>query len=104
MVRDRVIFIVVVCFIIGIPFAVFCLHLFFDPKYTELENKVYHESPQYNEGMIRDLENLHIEYNSAKGNQKKALKSVILYRFSVFDEEKLPPHLRIFYDKLRSEK
>ena len=38
---------------------------FFAPKYRAVENQVFKESEQYNDGMIRDLQNLQMEYMSA---------------------------------------
>jgi hypothetical protein len=75
---------------------------FFAPKYRAVDNQVYHESEQYNEGMIRDLENLQMEYMKANDTQKAGLKDIIIHRFSVYDVNKLPPNLFSFYNDLRS--
>ena len=75
---------------------------FFAPKYRAVENQVYHESEQYNEGMVRDLENLQLAYIQADAAGKQSLKAITLHRFSVYPEEKMPPNLRNFYDDLRS--
>lgn len=75
---------------------------FFAPKYRAVENQVYHESEQYNEGMVRDLENLQLAYMQADATGKQSLKAITLHRFSVYPEEKMPPNLRNFYDQLRS--
>ena len=77
---------------------------FFAPKYRAVENKVFKESEQYNDGMVRDLENLQLEYINADQAHKDALRAIVLHRFSVYDENRLPPNLRNFYDQLRSGK
>lgn len=77
---------------------------FFAPKYRAVENQVYHESEQYNEGMVRDLENLQLAYIQADATGKQSLKAITLHRFSVYPEEKMPPNLRNFYNDLRSGK
>lgn len=77
---------------------------FFAPKYRAVENQVYHESEQYNEGMIRDLENLQLAYMQADATGKQSLKAITLHRFSVYPEDKMPPNLRNFYEDLRSGK
>jgi hypothetical protein len=65
---------------------------------------VFKESEQYNDGMIRDLENLQLEYINADQAHKDALRSIVLHRFSVYDENRLPANLRLFYEQLREGK
>ena len=77
---------------------------YFAPKYMATDNKVFHESQQYNDGMVRDLENLQMEYMNADADHKQALRAIILHRFSVYPEEKMPANLRNFYNQLRSGK
>lgn len=77
---------------------------FFLPKYRKLENKVYKQSEQYNDGMIRDLENLRMEYiKSNNQEQKEVIKQTILHRFSVYSSDSLPIELKAFYTKLKNE-
>jgi hypothetical protein len=54
--------------------------------------------------MIRDLENLQMEYAKTDDAHKDALRSIILHRFSVYDENRLPYNLRSFYKQLREGK
>ena len=77
---------------------------YFAPKYRATENKVFKESEQYNEGMIRDLENLQMEYMNADADHKLALRAIILHRFSVYDENRLSYNLRSFYNQLKAGK
>lgn len=77
---------------------------FFAPKYRAVENQVFKQSEQYNDGMIRDLENLQMEYMNADVEHKQALRAIILHRFSVYDENRLPYNLRSFYEQLKSGK
>jgi len=74
---------------------------FFKPKYRAMDNKVFKESEQYNDGMIRDLENLRMDYINGDETKKQALKAVILHRFSVYSEEKMSYDLRSFYQQLK---
>jgi hypothetical protein len=76
---------------------------FFGPKYRQVENKIFKESEQYNDGMVRDLENLRLQYIGATADQKLALKATIIHRFSVYDENKLTAELRTFYHDLKNE-
>lgn len=76
------------------------MQAFFAPRVRAIESHTFKMSEQYNEGMIRDLENLRLQYVSASGEQKQAIKSTILHRFEVFDAEQLTPDLRRFYQTL----
>lgn len=64
------------------------------------DREIFEQSQSYNEGMIRDLENLRQQYLTATTEQKAALKGMIMHRFSVFPKEKLPYELRTFYQSL----
>lgn len=96
--------VIALAFIFGLGFMSWKMYDTFAPKYTETDNKVFHESQQYNDGMIRDLENLQMEYTNADADHKQALRAIILHRFSVYPEDKMPYNLRSFYDQLRSGK
>jgi len=54
--------------------------------------------------MIRDFEDLQVEYIKADKEHKDALRAIVLHRFSVYPENKLPPNLRNFYNDLREGK
>lgn len=88
--------------IFGISYGGYEMYAFLAPKYRAVDNKVFKESEQYNDGMIRDLENLQMEYMKANDEQKIAMKAIIVHRFSVYPEDKLPLNLRSFYNQLRN--
>ena len=77
---------------------------FFAPKYRAVENQVFKESEQYNDGMIRDLENLQMQYVQADDAHKALLKDIIIHRFSVYDQSNLPPDSWNFYQQLKQGK
>ena len=89
--------------VFGLTYAGYEMYTFFTPKYVEVDNTVFKESQQYNDGMIRDLENLQMDYNSAGPEQKQALRAIILHRFSVYPLEKMPLSLRNFYDQVKGQ-
>ena len=93
-----------VALIILAMFGSFFAYSYFAPKYRAVDNQVFKESEQYNDGMIRDLENLQIEYISADADKKQALRAITLHRFSVYPEDKMPPNLRNFYNDLKAGK
>ena len=72
----------------------------FAPKYAAMQNQVFHNSQQYNDGMIRDLENIKREYQSADANGKAALKATAIHRFEIYPRDRMTPDLQAFYDSL----
>jgi len=93
-----------VALIILAMFGSFFAYQYFAPKYRAVDNQVFKQSEQYNDGMIRDLENLQIEYIGADAEKKQALRAIVLHRFSVYPEDKMPPNLRNFYNDLKAGK
>jgi hypothetical protein len=89
--------------VFGLSYGGYEMYAFFKPRYVAVDNATFKESQQYNDGMIRDLENLQMEYNSAGPEQKQALRAIILHRFSVYPLEKMPLSLRNFYDQVRGQ-
>jgi hypothetical protein len=93
-----------IAIIFGLTFLGFELTSYFKPKYTELDNRVFKESQQYNDGMLRDLENLQVEYINADPASKQALRAIVLHRFAVYPEDRLTPSLANFYNQLKAGK
>ena len=75
-------------------------HAVFSPANTAIDNKVFHQSQQYNDGMIRDLENLRMAYLQADDSGKAALKGTIIHRFSIYPRSSMTPELQSFYDNI----
>jgi uncharacterized membrane protein (DUF106 family) len=88
--------------IAGLTFIGYEGYAFFAPKYRAVDNQVFKESEQYNDGMIRDLENLQMEYMSADKDHKEALRAIVLHRFSLYPEDRMPANLHSFYYQLRN--
>ena len=77
---------------------------YFRPKYVAVDNKIFQESQQYNEGMLRDLQMFQMEYINGDQGKKDAIRAIVMHRFSVYPQEKLPADLRTFYDSLKAGK
>ena len=90
--------------VFGLSYYAFEMTSFFKPKYTALDNQVFKESQQYNDGMLRDLQNLQLEYINGDQGKKDSIRAVVLHRFSVYPEDKLTPDLRNFYNSLKAGK
>ena len=65
-----------IALIVVAMFGSFFAYQYFAPKYRAVDNGVFKQSEQYNDGMIRDLENLQIEYVSADAEKKQALRAI----------------------------
>ena len=98
------IFVIGIIMALGIGFIGFKGYEFYAPKYRAVDNAVFKESEQYNDGMVRDLENLQMEYVNADQAHKDALRSIVLHRFSVYPQDKMPSNLRNFYNDLKAGK
>jgi hypothetical protein len=97
------IFLAAMLAIVSPIFAPYFYSMFFSPRYEAIRNETFHNSQSYNDGMIRDLQDLKLEYLKASPVQKDALRSVIIHRFSVYEKERLPLDLRDFYSALLGE-
>lgn len=85
----------------GLGYLSYWAYSFYAPKYEQVRYNTFKESQTYNDGMLRDLQNLKMEYIKANDEQKGALKAMILHRFSVYDVDRLPYDLRSFYAELQ---
>ena len=72
---------------------------FFAPKIEQVRYNTFKQSQSYNDGMVRDLENLKMAYLQGNAEQKAALLAIVLHRFSVYSGQ-LPPDLEAFYASL----
>jgi len=88
--------------VFGMAYGSFALYSYFNPKYTAVNNQTFKESQQYNDGMVRDLENLQMEYINGDQGKKDAIRAIVLHRFSVYPMDKMPINLRNFYNSLKS--
>ena len=88
--------------VLGLTYAGYAMYDFFAPKYRATDMKVFKESEQYNDGMIRDLENLQMEYVKADDAHKALLRDITIHRFEVYDVNRLPQNLFSFYVQLKA--
>jgi hypothetical protein len=85
----------------ALRYGAFKSYEFYAPRMEAVRVNTFEQSKTYNDGMVRDLENLQMEYQKGTDTQKDALRSIILHRFSVYPEQKLPADLQLFYNQLR---
>ena len=90
--------------VFGLSFGSYKMYEFFAPKYRAVDAKVFKESEQYNDGMIRDLSELQHQYVTASKDDQASLRPIIRHRFEAYDRDRLPADLREFYDSINSTK
>jgi hypothetical protein len=83
--------------IAGFSLISYAGYSFFAPRYEQVRYDTFKQSQAYNDGMIRDLQELKRDYLAANDEQKGALKALTLHRFEVYDIRRLPPDLQAFY-------
>jgi hypothetical protein len=77
-------------------------YAYYKPKYTAVDNKTFHQSQQYTDGMANKLADYEVAYNQATSPQAKAtIRSIIVEQYENFDETTLPPDLRSFLDQMK---
>jgi hypothetical protein len=92
------IFIIVAFFFQGLDFGLF--HTF-APKYEQVRRNTFEQSQAYNEGMRRDLENIHNQYlKETDPAAKSALKATFIHRAEGYPND-LPADLQSFYNFIR---
>lgn len=69
----------------------------------QVRRETFEQSRAYQEGMIRDLENMQLDYAKASPNGKAAIRSVAQHRLADVDTSILPPNVRGFIQQLRDD-
>lgn len=85
-------------FLTGIGYGIY---YFVAPAKVAIDNRVFHESQPYNDGMARDLENMQMQYLSASPEGRAAISATIQHRFAGYDASRLPANLQIFLMQVR---
>lgn len=82
----------------------FFLYKYFAPRQEQVRREVFEQSKAYNQGMVQELQNMQFQYVKADSAHQEALADIILHRVADFDENKLPPDLKEFIQKLKHER
>jgi len=87
----------------GISGVGYAVSYVLEPRQVALDNKVFHQSQSYNDGMARDLDEFRAAYLSATATpeSKAAIRASIIHRFAGYDAALLPPDLRSFLIQVR---
>ena len=73
---------------------------FVAPAQVAIENKTFHQSQAYTDGMARDLFDLKQQYDSASTEGRDAIRATVRERFAGFNPSTLPPGLRAFLTEM----
>lgn len=85
----------------------FFLYRYFAPKTEAVRREVFETSRAFNEGMVRDFENLRVQYvQTADPDAKEVLATTILRRSAGYDLDDpiVPADLRSFISRLKRER
>lgn len=95
---------VVVGVIFGVSYGGYLLYDFFTPRYEQVRYNTFKESQSYNDGMLRELRRLQVEYHKAEVANDEAgkllLRSQIRDESASFDTNRLPTDLRTFVQQV----
>lgn len=86
--------------IILLSFGGLLYYKFFAPKWEDARREVFEKTRSYNQAKLQELAKYKLEYELAKGGDKKALASVIKHRFADY-QGKLPYGLKQFLKEIR---
>jgi hypothetical protein len=77
---------------------------FFLPWEEQIRYDTFKATQPFNEGMIRDLENIRMQYikSTTTADEKTTLRAIAIHRFAAYDTSKLSPELRNFYESLKN--
>src|SRR5271169_1616785 len=75
-------------------FYQFAMFSYFAPKVVEVQSRVFHESQQYNDGMLANLSDLMLEYKQAKTqSERDAIAAVVRQQYGRYPQDKMPANL-----------
>ena len=81
--------------VVGAEYA-FRQHAHYAPRYEDVRRETYEHSRAFQEGTLRDLDNLRLEYARGDDAQKAAIADTARHRLADVPIEQLPPALRTF--------
>ena len=80
----------------------FFLYKFFAPKQEAVRREVVETSKAFNDGMIQELQSMQIDYVKGTDSQKDAISSIVVHRYSNYNDRNLGGDLRSFVSECKS--
>jgi len=96
------IFLSIAAFLILFPATIFALNYmglinyqFFAPKYEAARREVFENTQSYQQGSVRDFDNLYLAYVQAKSEGEKAvILDTLRHRTAGVQHDSIPPRVR----------
>lgn len=75
----------------------------FEPKNVAIDNQVFRQSQQFNDGMARDLDNMRMQWADPATTQaqKDIIRDTIIHRYAGYDAVNLPADLQVFLNQVK---
>jgi len=93
-------------FVINLMMGVdLAMYKFWAPKRANVEREVFEQTRSFNQGMIQELEDYHIQYAQADDSGKETIRSTVLHRISGYnlDHPDVSQDLRDWIEQLKQD-
>ena len=81
----------------------FFMYKFFAPKREAVRRQVFEQTKSYRQGMVQEIRNYRIQYQTATVEQRASLRFTILQETADFDLSQLTPDQREWLESLRNQ-
>lgn len=72
------------------------------PASVAIDNRTFHESQAYNDGMARDLGQFQLDYAGTQDEGRRAaIRAVVRDRYAGYDDSRLPASLQAFLHQMK---
>lgn len=97
--------VVFVALVVGLTEFGYRLDKHYQPLQEQVRANTFAQSQTFNEGMVRDLQNLKLQYLNASetADQKIAIRDTVRQRYAAYDPAKLPVDLALFYNQMMNQ-
>lgn len=86
--------------VVGLNFFGLANYSFFAPKYEAARREVFENTQSYQQGSIRDFDNLYLAYTRAKSEDEKAIiLETLRHRTAGVQEGNIPARIRLLLNK-----
>jgi hypothetical protein len=93
-----------VAVVVGLSELGYQLDKHYQPLQEQVRANTFAQSQTFNEGMVRDLQNLRLQYLAVgeTADQKTAIRDTVRQRYAAYDPAKLPSDLALFYNQMNN--
>jgi len=80
----------------------FFMYKFFAPKQEAVRRQVFENTKSFNDGMIQELQSMQLDYAKGNDSQKDAISSVVVHRYSTYNDVNLSGDLKAFVSECKT--